>query len=86
MQKLLNIYLNIKPIAYQKQKVKGSKVVTFNDIVLVNSSKEISTWLVQDILKMPFTRKTRLSIPYFLLKLPKIDLSSLLEVYLNKGS
>ena len=35
---------------------------------------------------MPTTRETRLSTPDFLLKLPKIDLSSPLKVYLSEDS
>ena len=35
---------------------------------------------------MPTIKETRLSTPDFLLKLPKIHLSSPLEVYLNKDN
>ena len=86
MQELFNIYLNIKPTAYQEQEVKGSKVVVFSNIISVGGVKEISAQLVQVILKVPITKETRPSTPNFLLKLPKIDLSSPLEVYLSENS
>jgi len=41
---------------------------------------------VQVILEMPTTRETRPSTPYFLPKPPKIDLSSLSEVYLSENN
>ena len=86
VQEPLNIYLNIKPTAYQKQEVKGSKVITSNNITSVGSVKEISTQLVQVISEMPTTRETRPSTPDFLPKLPKINLSSPSEAYLSKNS
>ena len=52
----------------------------------VGGVKEISAYPVQVILEMPTTREIRLSIPYFLLKPPKINLSSLSEVYFSENS
>jgi hypothetical protein len=86
VQELFDIYLSIIPIAYQKQEVKGSKVITFSNIASVGGIKEINMQPVQVILKVLTIRETRLSTPIFLLKSLKIDLSSLLEVYLNKNS
>jgi hypothetical protein len=41
---------------------------------------------VQVISEVPIIKETRLSTPDFLLKLPKIDLSSPSEVYLSEDS
>ena len=85
MQEPLNIYLNIKYTAYQKQEVEGSEIVTSSNIILVDSIK-ISAQPAQVILEMPTIRETMPSTPDFLLKSPKIDLSSPSEAYLSEDS
>ena len=85
MQEPLDIYLNIKYIAYQKQEVEGSEVVTSSDIILVSGIK-ISAQPAQVTLKMPTIRETMLSTPDFLPKSPKIDPSSPSEAYLSENS
>ena len=85
MQELLDIYLNIKYTAYQEQEIEGSEIVTSSNVTSVGGV-EISAQPAQVTPEMPFTRETRLSTPNFLLKLPKIDLSSPLEIYLSKNS
>ena len=85
MQKPLNIYLSIIPIAYQEQEVEGSEVVTSGDVILVGSVK-ISAQPAQVTPEMPTIRETMPSTPNFLPKSPKIDLSSPSEAYLSKNS
>ena len=75
--------MNIKPTAYQEQKVGGSKIVTFSNITSVGSSG-IEEKII--ILKIPITGEIAPSTPNFRLKLLKIDLGSPSEVYLSKDS